>query len=234
MHYYRQNLAAPRPDGNGLVPGPAGRQQLDGENARTSGQSKVAGRPPSLEAYDPADIHSFLSRNWMTGRHLLELMVRERQGERLILKIRFLMSACIAMTVAAACTPTTDSSRPQTAATVASAAPPSNVQESDWAVGEWSGFRLNSGDRASLRPVQGTLIVTRRSDGALSCTGRNNENGNTFPITTCVADANGLRLASASAGGFQANMTRTAPNQITGKVEIVGSSFRYDLTLTKA
>jgi len=139
--------------------------------------------------------------------------------------------ACFALAFASACTQTAETNKPQTASPAVMALAPS-AGGGDWAVGTWSGFRVDKGERRALQSVQGVLTVERGASGTFVCTGKS-QGGATFPITTCVVDDTGMTLASASAGGFQTKLARTAPNTISGVVEIVGTSFRYDLTLTK-
>lgn len=140
-------------------------------------------------------------------------------------------AACLALAFVTACTQTADTNKPQTAPPPAMAAAPS-TSGGDWAVGTWSGFRMDKGDRRAMQSVKGTLTIERGSEGRFVCAGKR-EDGASFPITTCVVDDNGITLASASAGGFRSKLARTTPNTVSGVVEIIGTALRYDLTLTK-
>jgi len=140
-------------------------------------------------------------------------------------------SACFALAFASACTQTSDANKPQTASPAVTS--PTASGGEDWAVGTWSGFRIDRGDRRALQAVQGVLTVERSATGSFVCTGKNLETGVTFPITTCVVDGNSMTLASPSAGGFTSRLARTTPNTVSGIVEVTGTALRFDLTLTK-
>ncbi len=84
----------------------------------------------------------------------------------------------------------------------------------DWALGRWNGIFFAAGDRISLRPTDGYLLVERRSsDGFVIC--KAGAEGQVRTMRSCSVSATTIDMVGPA--GNSAHLDRDGPDDLKGK-----------------